>query len=76
MMPQIDAGERLARITDGSVATGTMGAWDARAVTRGLQEQASGTRFKPAKATVATLASMGIAVISAPEAPQEVQNNG
>ncbi len=76
MIAPIEASERLGRITDGAVAAGTMRECDSRQVTRRLEELSDGMSRKPAKASAATLAAMGIAVIGPSEPSQEAQSDG
>lgn len=70
MLPRIDAGERMARITDGAVAAGSMERGDTEKIMRGLTDAESGERRKAAKASPGALAGMGISV-SGPSAPSE-----
>lgn len=66
MMPRIEAGERLAAQTDAAIAAGSLSKHDAGRVIRRLEDVQRGTPRKPARATPAVLAGMGIAVVSAP----------
>jgi len=64
MMPQIEAGERLAAIGDAAMAAGNLDRGDARRLARRLEDAAGGRSRKVEKVTPAVLAGMGIGVAS------------
>ncbi len=74
MLPRLDAGERLARVSDGAAAAGAMDTAARRRLIRRLEETERGTRQRAARATPAVLAGMGIGTRSAPS--QRVVNDG
>ncbi len=66
MMPRIEAGERLAAITDRAAAAGNLKQADSGRLMRRLEEARVGVRRQTAKATPAVLAGMGIAAVNTP----------
>lgn len=66
MMRRIEAEERLAALGDRAIASGAADKHDARRIIRRLEAAARGERVRAAKASPATLAGMGIAVVTAP----------
>ena len=77
MLPQIEAGERLAAIGDRALAAGNMRPADAARVKRRLEDNRRGGRQRAAKATPAVLRGMGIGIASAlSTAAEKAQNDG
>jgi hypothetical protein len=70
MLPRLQAEERLNRISDIGVGTGSMERDDQRDITTALRREAGLQQARPAKASGADLAAMGIA-IRAPAAPSQ-----
>lgn len=67
MIPRLRAKERLERIADHAVGTGSMNRRDAARHQKDLRKAAGGGgRGKAAKANPTTLASMGIGVVTVP----------
>lgn len=75
MLPRLEAEEQLARISAGALAFGVGDKAERREAIRDLERRARGPgkRAKPAKASAADLAGMGIAVRIEP-GPREVSN--
>lgn len=74
MMPRLEAEQRLAAINDIAVGTGTLREQQQREVIRRLARAAKGgQRPRAAKASVATLAQMGIGVSTV---PKKAESNG
>lgn len=71
MLPRLDAGERLAAISDRSVASGSLPKFDAMRAIRALEEAQHDRRRRPAKPTPAVLAAMGIGIVTVPSPPAE-----
>lgn len=67
MMPRIDAGERLAAITDAAIAAGNYEKQVSRRIVSRLERAAQGgRRAKVAKAQPDALAAMGVGVVIEP----------
>lgn len=62
MLPRLQAEERLNAITDGAISAGSMPRDEQTDVIERLRKAAAIERAKPAKANIAGLAAMGIAV--------------
>lgn len=77
MMARIEAGERLAAISDGALAAGNVHKFDARRAIRRLEEAQRGGQRKASKVTPAMLGGMGIGLRQAqPERPYPPSSKG
>lgn len=77
MLPRIEAGERLAGISDRALAAGNMHPADAARMKRRLEDNRRGGRQRVAKATPAVLRGMGIGIAEAlSTASEKAQNDG
>ena len=78
MLPRLQAEEQLAQLVGRQLAAGACDPLDAGRIVEGWRAAAAGEASRrPAGATPAALAAMGIAVVTVPsEPPQKAVNDG